>query len=91
MSAGGKGHAPRPFSVSQAEYRARWDAIFGRDEDATADEPPRKAPAARSADDELIYDVTGIDLAEHGTRRLGLVTITPSELYELLAAARGQR
>lgn len=31
MSDGGKGSAPRPFSISQAEYEARWDAIFGRD------------------------------------------------------------
>ena len=27
----GKGSRPRPFSVSQAEYDSRWDAIFGRD------------------------------------------------------------
>lgn len=27
----GKGSSPRPFSVAQAEYEARWDAIFGRD------------------------------------------------------------
>ena len=31
MSHGGKGSKPRPFSVSQAEYDTRWDAIFGRD------------------------------------------------------------
>jgi len=31
MSDGGKGSAPRPISVSQAEYESRWDAIFGRD------------------------------------------------------------
>ena len=31
MSDGGKGSSPRPFSVSQAEYDARWDAIFSRD------------------------------------------------------------
>lgn len=30
-SDGGKGSTPRPFSVAQAEYEARWDAIFGRD------------------------------------------------------------
>ena len=30
-SDGGKGSSPRPFSVAQAEYEARWDAIFGRD------------------------------------------------------------
>jgi hypothetical protein len=27
----GKGSTPRPFSVAQAEYEARWDAIFGRE------------------------------------------------------------
>jgi hypothetical protein len=27
----GKGSKPRPFSVSQKEYDARWDAIFSRD------------------------------------------------------------
>jgi hypothetical protein len=31
MSDGGKGSAPRPFSVSQQEYDTRWDAIFSRD------------------------------------------------------------
>lgn len=31
MSDGGKGSAPRPFSVSQEEYDTRWDVIFGRD------------------------------------------------------------
>jgi hypothetical protein len=31
MSDGGKGSAPRPFSVSQDEYANRWDAIFQRD------------------------------------------------------------
>lgn len=36
MSDGGKGSAPRPFSVSNAEYAARWDAIFGRDQPVAA-------------------------------------------------------
>ena len=31
MSDGGKGSKPRPFSVSQDEYDARWDTIFQRD------------------------------------------------------------
>lgn len=31
MNNGGKGSAPRPFSVTNEEYAARWDAIFGRD------------------------------------------------------------
>lgn len=32
MSDGGKGSKPRPKSVSDEEYAARWDAIFQRDE-----------------------------------------------------------
>ena len=31
MSDGGKGSKPRPFSVAQEQYEARWDMIFGRD------------------------------------------------------------
>lgn len=31
MSDGGKGSAPRPYSVSHDEWTKRWDAIFGRD------------------------------------------------------------
>ncbi len=27
----GKGSTPRPFSVAQEQYEARWDLIFGRD------------------------------------------------------------
>ena len=30
MAAGGKGHAPRPYSVTQEEYAARFEAIFGK-------------------------------------------------------------
>jgi hypothetical protein len=30
MSDGGKGSTPRPLSVSQSEYSARWDLIFGK-------------------------------------------------------------
>ena len=33
MGDGGKGSAPRPFSVSNQEYAERWDAIFGKDKD----------------------------------------------------------
>lgn len=29
MSDGGKGSAPRPFSVSHDEYASRWEQIFG--------------------------------------------------------------
>jgi hypothetical protein len=31
MSNGGKGSKPRPRTVSDQEYEARWDAIFGKD------------------------------------------------------------
>ena len=31
MSDGGKGSARRPRQVSNEDYAARWDAIFGRD------------------------------------------------------------
>ena len=37
MSDGGKGSAPRPFSVSNEEYAKRWDAIFCRDLDQEVD------------------------------------------------------
>lgn len=33
MSAGGKGHAPRPFSVTPDEYAGNWDRIFGKKEE----------------------------------------------------------
>ena len=32
MSDGGKGSAPRPISVSDEQYAARWDLIFARDD-----------------------------------------------------------
>ena len=44
MSDGGKGSKARPFSVSNDEYAARWDAIFGKDkepEDGEQDKPTR--------------------------------------------------
>jgi len=47
-SDGGKGSIPRPFSVAQAEYEARWDAIFGRDRVQEALD--KKADNARELD-----------------------------------------
>ena len=44
MSDGGKGSKPRPLSVSDEEYRTRWDAIFSRDQpnpDSETDKPTR--------------------------------------------------
>ena len=43
-SDGGKGSAPRPYSVSQQEYDSRWDAIFGRDKPKEKEEPPKEQP-----------------------------------------------
>ena len=43
MSDGGKGSAPRPFSVSQEEYNNRWDAIFKSGEAKSKSEAKRIA------------------------------------------------
>jgi len=34
MSDGGKGSKPRPLTVADQEYAARWDAIFAKDQKA---------------------------------------------------------
>jgi hypothetical protein len=49
MSEGGKGSKPRPYSVSQAEYDSRWDAIFSRD---LKDDEPSDAKQAEKANAE---------------------------------------
>lgn len=44
MSDGGKGSKPRPLSVSDEEYAARWDVIFSRDQSnpySETDKPTR--------------------------------------------------
>ena len=46
MSDGGKGSKPRPISVSDAEYAARWDAIFSRPTQAELDEAEAAAERA---------------------------------------------
>lgn len=41
----GKGSSPRPYSVTQQEYDARWDLIFGRDkpkEEKLKEEQPKE-------------------------------------------------
>jgi hypothetical protein len=42
MSQAGKGSAPRPFSVSNEEYAARWDSIFARDNEHKTDHSAQK-------------------------------------------------
>lgn len=53
MSDGGKGSKPRPLSVSEEEYRTRWDAIFGRDlqenVDSEVDKPTRNNTETQEA------------------------------------------
>ena len=56
MSDGGKGSAPRPFSVSNEEYANRWDAIFGRDKKKEDFEVEDLDPDKRS----WYYDSHGI-------------------------------
>jgi hypothetical protein len=40
MSDGGKGCAPRPFSVSAEEYDNRWNTIFGSRTKSKSEEKP---------------------------------------------------
>jgi hypothetical protein len=47
MSDGGKGSKPRPFSVSDQEYAARWDAIFATDSET--DKPTRNNQETQDA------------------------------------------
>ena len=41
MSDGGKGSAPRPFSVPLSDYEAKWEAIFGKKEEKKEDKKPK--------------------------------------------------
>lgn len=43
MSDGGKGSKPRPISVSNEEYAARWDAIFAKPVDEIAEAAAERA------------------------------------------------
>jgi len=43
MGDGGKGSAPRPFSVTQEEYENRWNEIFQRDDVVSKSEAKRLA------------------------------------------------
>lgn len=45
-SDGGKGSSPRPYSVTQQEYDARWDLIFSRDNDVGRDKGDKKRDAS---------------------------------------------
>lgn len=51
----GKGSAPRPMSIIDAEYASRWDAIFGTD-----DKPTKKEDMTWPFPNELL-DTTPLD------------------------------
>jgi hypothetical protein len=38
MSDGGKGSAPRPYSVSKEKFDQNWNAIFGKKEEPVKEE-----------------------------------------------------
>ena len=42
----GKGSSPRPYSVTQQEYDARWDLIFSRDNDVGRDKGDKERDVA---------------------------------------------
>ena len=58
-----KGSRPRPFSVSQAEYDNRWDAIFSRDlkkeDDDLAEDEAFKAIEERNSNPPRDSDQNG--------------------------------
>ena len=53
MSDGGKGSAPRPYSVSQEHFSNNWDAIFGKKKkpDYEADDGPLTEDQLRQIQD----------------------------------------
>ena len=59
----GKGSAPRPFSVSNEEYKNRWDAIFGRDLKVIEDQQ-NEDEAFNSISKKSVIDNTGTDKDE---------------------------
>ena len=53
---GGKGSAPRPYSVTQEEYDNRWDAIFGRNKAVTEDSSDTDEDNQRSEEENELDD-----------------------------------
>jgi hypothetical protein len=67
-SDGGKGSAPRPFSVTPEEFDNRWETIFGKKKKSEQEESPTKLEDG--------FDLESLDPAErswyyddHGIRR----------------------
>jgi len=59
----GKGSIPRPFSVTNEEYKNRWDAIFGRDPREIEDQK-NEDEAFKSISKKVVIDNTGTDKDE---------------------------
>lgn len=58
MSDGGKGSAPRPYSVDQKTFDSNWDAIFGKKKkpDYEADDGPLTDDQLRQIQDSAKQD-----------------------------------
>jgi hypothetical protein len=52
MADGGKGSKPRPFSVSQAEFDNRWEAIFDKKDKPTDEKSVDEEIADHSEEDQ---------------------------------------
>ena len=59
----GKGSMPRPFSVTNEEYKNRWDAIFGKDLKEIEDQK-NEDEAFNSISKKSVIDNTGTDKDE---------------------------
>lgn len=59
----GKGSMPRPFSVTNEEYKNRWDAIFGKDLKEIEDQK-NEDEAFDSISKKSVIDNTGTDKDE---------------------------
>ena len=59
----GKGSIPRPFSVTNEEYKNRWDAIFGKDLKEIEDQK-NEDEAFNSISKKSVIDNTGTDKDE---------------------------
>ena len=59
----GKGSMPRPFSVTNEEYKNRWDAIFGKDLQEIEDQK-NEDEAFNSISKKSVIDNTGTDKDE---------------------------
>jgi len=60
MSDGGKGSAPRPFSVSQDEFANSFESIFGKKKPKEPYIPPPIVIEDQQAEDEAFAKIKGV-------------------------------